>query len=85
MNSDRTRSVATLEEPDAARGVLSAAGRRVSRLAADVRGQALTEYVILFGAISLVCFWLYYPHNGFYSELRAQYDRTTTVLMWLGP
>jgi hypothetical protein len=54
--------------------------RRIPR---DDRAQALTEYAILMFVVSSLCFYLYYPHNGFYESKR--FDRTTLILMLPGP
>jgi hypothetical protein len=64
---------------------MNALGLWLRRLWRDETGQVLTEYVILFGMVSTLCFWLWYPHNGIYKALRDRYDRTTLVLMLPGP
>jgi hypothetical protein len=55
------------------------------RLLLDDRAQALTEYVILMGTLSLVCFFLIDPNNGIYRAIRELYDHITFVLVFPGP
>ncbi|TFH17062.1 MAG: hypothetical protein E4H02_03925 [Lentisphaerales bacterium] len=57
----------------------------IRRILTDDRAQAITEYVLLMFVISSLCFYLYYPHNGFYESMRKRFDRTTLMLMWPGP
>lgn len=57
----------------------------VRRIPRDDRAQALTEYAILMFVVSSLCFYLYYPHNGFYESMRKRFDRTTLILMLPGP
>ena len=51
----------------------------------DERGQALTEYVVLMAVVSTICFYLYYPENGFYAAIRHRYDLMALMLRFPGP
>ncbi|MDR3457093.1 MAG: hypothetical protein P4N60_06575 [Verrucomicrobiae bacterium] len=51
----------------------------------DERGSVMTEYLLVTGIMVPVAAYLFHPDNGLYQAVRAQYDTTTTLLMYPGP
>ena len=51
----------------------------------DERGVAMTEYLLVTGVMVPVAAYLFHPDNGFYANMRLQFDMTNTLLGWVGP
>lgn len=51
----------------------------------DERGTAMTEYLIVSGIMIPLAAYLFHPDNGFYQNMRFQYDLTADVLQYFGP
>ena len=51
----------------------------------DERGAVMTEYLLVTGIMVPVAAYLFHPDNGFYQNMRAQYDLTSYLLQYFGP
>ena len=59
--------------------------RAILRFLRDVRGQAMTEYVLLSSASIALAIYLYYPDNPIFQGIRHIYNKTTLIGGWPGP
>ena len=59
--------------------------RKLRRLGRDQRGQAMTEYVILTSVTVALAAYLYFPDNGIFQGFRNTFNKTRTIVPWVGP
>lgn len=59
--------------------------RRAFRILKDVRGQAMTEYVILTAVMVGLAAYLYNQNNGIFQAFRKTYDKTALIVRLPGP